>query len=156
MSEAQRTPKSKTGAYGTWRSMRDRCLRPSARSYEYYGARGITICQAWLESFDAFLRDMGPRPEGRTIDRIEKNGNYEPGNCRWATRAEQSRNRAVDKEKLRASMKAAMAKRFAGHVHPWDAAGLKKPTYYKRLRAAAWAARKAALENLLQIEGVNA
>jgi hypothetical protein len=80
------------GAFNSWRGMKDRCVDPRAVSYRYYGARGITVCERWMV-FGNFLADMGERPAGRTLDRINPAGNYEPGNCRWATRAEQDANR---------------------------------------------------------------
>ena len=79
-------------AYSSWDSARRRCLYPTATGYEYYGGRGIGFCERWL-SFDSFLEDMGPRPKGKTLDRINVDGNYEPGNCRWATWTEQQNNK---------------------------------------------------------------
>lgn len=82
-----------------WRSMLARCLRVSDKSYIYYGARGITVCDRWCESFENFLEDMGERPSpDHSIDRIDVNGNYEPNNCRWATKSEQQRNKTKTRQ----------------------------------------------------------
>lgn len=72
--------------------MRRRCRNPNHQAYPHYGGRGITICARW-DRFANFLADMGPRPRGKTLDRIDVNGNYEFGNCRWATPYEQITNR---------------------------------------------------------------
>jgi hypothetical protein len=80
--------------YNTWQSMIRRCHNPGTRQErKWYADRGIRVCDRWRESFDNFLADMGERPEGRTLDRIDTDGNYEPGNCRWATPIEQRHNR---------------------------------------------------------------
>lgn len=80
--------------YATWRSMVQRCTNPKDTNYPHYGARGISVCNRWRESFEAFLADVGARPAGMSLDRFpDMNGNYEPGNVRWATAAEQAHNR---------------------------------------------------------------
>lgn len=80
--------------YTTWASMKQRCYDRNNQSYPRYGGRGITVCDRWKNSFENFLEDMGCKPNPKmTIDRINNGGNYEPGNCKWSSRLEQSRNR---------------------------------------------------------------
>ena len=83
---------SKTRTWVTWESVRERCLNPNNNAWKDYGGRGIKICKRW-DSFENFLADMGERPIGKTIDRVNNNGNYEPSNCRWATSTQQNRNK---------------------------------------------------------------
>lgn len=101
--------------YSTWTSMRSRCRNPNAAGYQNYGGRGITVCPQW-ETFAGFLADMGPRPVGMSLDRIDTNGNYEPGNCRWATHTQQMQNRRTC---IPDDVRAAIAE-YAGTAIPYD------------------------------------
>lgn len=93
-----RTPSTKHGksyiaSYSVWEGMKSRCYNPKEKAYKYYGGRGITICDRWRFSFENFYEDMGDKPKGLSIDRINNDGNYEPSNCRWATATEQANNK---------------------------------------------------------------
>lgn len=81
-----------TPEYNSWRAARNRCFCKNVTGYSNYGGRGITISQEWRDSFLTFLTDMGPRPDGYTLERIDVNGNYEKSNCCWLPKPEQSRN----------------------------------------------------------------
>lgn len=84
---------SETSMYHIWEGMKSRCLYTKNVSYKYYGGRGITVCDRWLHSFENFLEDIGERPDGLSLDRIDVNGNYEPDNCKWSSPKEQRSNR---------------------------------------------------------------
>ncbi len=84
--------RSKTKMYVAWKTMRRRCADPTHDKYARYGGRGIKVCDRW-QLFENFLADMGERPAGMEIDRIDNNGNYEPGNCRWVPHKDNCNNR---------------------------------------------------------------
>ena len=83
--------------YKSYTAMKERCLKESHKSYPRYGGRGITICDRWLAGFEFFYKDMGDRPERMTLDRIDNDEGYSPGNCRWATLKEQGQNQGTTK-----------------------------------------------------------
>ncbi len=117
--------KKKPLVYDVWRSMRDRCYNPRSRAFPDYGGRGIQVCDRWRNSYAAFAEDMGERPEGCSIDRVDNDGDYTPTNCRWTDRKTQQRNRrnvvhvTVDGIRYRA-------------IDLADASGLKTDTIVKR------------------------
>ncbi len=81
--------------YNVWADMKARCRNPHAKSWKDYGGRGISVCERWRTSYSTFVSDMGPRPDGYVLDRINNDGNYEPENCRWVDRVTSQRNRRV-------------------------------------------------------------
>lgn len=86
---------SRSVEHNAWRQMKARCANANHVNYPNYGARGITVCERWRQSFESFIADMGPRPPGHSIERVNNDGNYEAANCRWATRLEQNDNKRV-------------------------------------------------------------
>lgn len=122
--------------YRTWQGMKRRCYNPKCSEYKYYGARGITICDRWLDSFDAFFADMGPRPVGHSIDRIDNDLGYAPENCRWATPGVQRRNQ-----------RACFYIEHAGRrmvLRDWaQEVGISELTLWSRIRKRGWSIEKA-------------
>lgn len=114
----RRVKQERTPEYMIWVAMRQRCLNPRMPAWHRYGGRGITICPAWGR-FGQFLADMGPRPSSaHSLDRIDNDGHYEPGNCRWATWSEQNANKGP----LTQAQLAHLARLRAAHTHPrWKA-----------------------------------
>lgn len=88
---------AKHPSYHSWYNAKRRCTNPTDKRFARYGGRGISMCDRWLNDFHAFVEDMGIRPEGMTLDRIDNDGNYEPSNCRWATPKQQSQNQIGSK-----------------------------------------------------------
>lgn len=84
-----------SATYQCWLDMKGRCYNQNSQRYYTHGARGITVCDKWRDSFDAFLADMGEKPDGFTLDRVDNDGNYEPSNCKWSTPKEQANNRST-------------------------------------------------------------
>lgn len=134
---------SRSPEYVSWNSMKDRCLNKNSSSWEYYGGKGITVCERW-KTFSLFLEDMGERKQGTSLDRIDGSKGYEPGNVRWATKSVQMKNRNmdwfVDKQRQSHRGKMGMAKRWEGHIaesttKPWEAIGISRRTYYNRKKA---------------------
>ena len=118
---------SKSAEWRTWRNLRVRCNDPKDAGYKNYGGRGIRVCARWDESFEAFMEDMGPRPDGCSIERVDNNGHYEPGNCIWAPSKVQARNRRTNRM--------ITANGVTKSLVSWsDETGIKRVTIAARLR----------------------
>jgi hypothetical protein len=129
-----------------WSAMKNRCLNPTEPSYRYYGARGITVCDRWLGKQDGFLHflaDMGPIPsKSYSIERKDNNGNYEPGNCKWATQKEQARNK-------RTTVKVTVGEE-THCISEWaEIRGISRDVIYKRIRDCGWDPVRAITQPLL-------
>lgn len=126
---------SKTPTYRIWADMRNRCENPNNTAHKDYGGRGIKVCERWAD-FPAFVADMGKRPAGMTIDRVDTNGDYEPSNCRWTTMTEQQRNRR-NNHRLR----------FRGEtltIAEWsERTGIRQATISMRLHRYGWPVERA-------------
>lgn len=102
----KKTSEKVSRTYESWGASKERCFNPNHPWFHNYGGRGIGMCEEWKNSFETFLKDMGERPPETSLDRIDSNGNYEPGNCKWSTRLEQSQNRRPRKSGYKQKIKA--------------------------------------------------
>lgn len=129
MAESKSVAASSTVEYSAWSKMIRRCVDPKDAAFRNYGGRGIKVCKKWLNSFENFLADMGPRPSAEhSIDRIDNDGNYEPGNCRWATRMQQNGNQRTNVQLTFDGLTMHMAA-WAHHL------GIKKSTLHWRIKS---------------------
>jgi hypothetical protein len=120
--------KTYTKEYNTFRGMLERCSNKNHRAYKNYGARGITVCDRWLNSFENFLEDMGEKPSSKhSLDRIDNNGNYEPSNCRWVDNKTQSTNQRTNL-KIKYKGETKCLSRWAKHLN------IKYNTLYARIK----------------------
>lgn len=136
---------SKTSIYNTWLAIVRRTTLTSDAAYPNYGGRGVTVCSRWRDSFESFRDDMGPRPSPQhTVDRIDNGKGYEPGNCRWATRTEQNRNRR-DNVKIEF-----MGKRLC--IAEWEEKlGVPPNTIGRRIRDLGWPVERAMTQPVRKI-----
>lgn len=133
--------KATQSLYNTWSNMIQRCTNPNRKDWKNYGGRGISVCDRWRSSFKNFSADMGPRPPKLSIDRINNDGNYEPDNCRWATKREQALNSRltnIEAVKAHADMRRAQTHCKYGHEFTPENTYLHKENRTCRLCRAAW------------------
>jgi len=123
--------RSRTTEYKSWLHMIERCENRNCKSFPNYGGRGITVCTRWRWSFHEFIRDMGPKPKGYTIERIDVDGDYFPENCKWASKKEQSRNR---RNVHRVQVGEKILK-----IHEWsEISGVSSEKIYERIFTRGW------------------
>lgn len=109
---------SRTPTYESWKQMKKRCYSPYKSNYHLYGGRGISVCKDWLNRFENFLKDMGERPNRKSLDRINNDEGYSKKNCRWATQSEQNLNRRKGKNNTSGTIGVS----FTNKVKKWRAA----------------------------------
>ncbi len=121
--------------YRSWANMIQRCLNKNNDAYENYGGRGISVCDWWVLRFENFLTDMGERPAGKTLDRIDNDGDYEATNCRWATNTEQCHN-------MRKNIRVVYAG-YSRSLKEWSiVTGIKEQTLYSRITKLGWSVER--------------
>lgn len=128
-----------TPTYDSWSNMIDRCCNPKSLNFKTYGAKGIEICKKWRYSFEEFLKDMGERPEGFSLDRIDVMGNYEPENCRWADSKTQANNRSNNR-------KITLGEKTLNLIEWSELTGINSSTISKRIDKYGWSIEKALTE----------
>lgn len=126
----------KTPEYDAWGHMKQRCLNKKNKYYKNYGARGIKVCSRWRNSFENFFEDMGKRPKGTSIDRIDNNGNYEPNNCRWTSWKQQNNNKRSS-HLLTFGGKTMTIAQWASEL------GINRHTLYARINNLGWSVERA-------------
>lgn len=143
-----RSPQNRKGMsysaeYRSWIGAKKRTTNQNNRDYPRYGGRGIIMCHLWVNDFDLFLADMGPRPPGTSLDRIDNNGPYSKGNCRWATPVEQARNR-------RSSILYSVGNDEKTLTEWSKVSGIPEPRIWKRVNTLGWPPERAIFEPILK------